>query len=63
MCLMCESTIVNGMTGNQFIDTILIVLAAVFFLGAGAFLPLWELSQNRPVPHRRRSSGHRGAAA
>lgn len=49
------------MTGNQIIDTILIVAAGVFFIGAGVFLPLWELSQNRPFVTRRRP-GQQNAA-
>lgn len=42
------------MTGNQILDTVLIVVASVFFIGAGVFLPLWEYTQGRGA---RRSDG------
>lgn len=53
------------MTGNQFLDSIIIVIAGVFFVAAGAFLPLWEYAQGRAARrHRGRyHDGHHGAAA
>lgn len=62
MCLTCDPAIVDGMTGNQLIDTFLIIAAGVFFVGAGAFLPFWEYTQGRGSRHHRRHDHHdRGA--
>ena len=65
MFLTCDIAIVDGMTGNQLLDTFLIVLAGVFFVGAGAFLPLWEYSQGRGNRHHHRDRHDRrnGAGA
>lgn len=54
MCPDRDPTTVGGMTGNQILDTVLIVVASVFFIGAGVFLPLWEYTQGRGA---RRSHG------
>jgi hypothetical protein len=58
MCVTCELAIVEGMTGNQFIDTFLIVTAGVFFVAAGAFLPFWEYTQGRGNRHHRDRHHH-----
>lgn len=47
MCPINDLRIVDGMTGNQILDTVLIVVASVFFIGAGVFLPFWEYTQGR----------------
>ena len=52
------------MTGNQVIDWVLIVIAGVFFLAGGAFLPLWEYTQGRGGRRHhgeRYHGGHHGA--
>lgn len=51
------------MTGNQFIDSILIVIAGVFFVAAGAFLPLWEYTQGRAARRHRDHDRHHGVGA
>lgn len=58
MCPIHDLTIVDGMTGNQILDTVLIVVASVFFVGAGVFLPFWEYTQGRGT-RRPRSRDHR----
>lgn len=54
MCRIRDLTIVDGMTGNQILDIVLIVIAGVFFVGAGVFLPLWEYTQGRATRRSRR---------
>lgn len=58
MCVTCELAIVDDMTGNQFVDSFLIVAAGVFFVAAGAFLPLWEYTQGRAAHHRHHNDRH-----
>lgn len=64
MCLTCDLAIVDGMTGNQILDVIMIVAAGVFFVAAGAFLPFWEYTQGRASRHHRRHGhqDHHGGA-
>jgi len=58
MFLTCDLAIVDGMTGNQLLDTFLIIVAGVFFVAAGAFLPFWEYTQGRGARHHRRHDHH-----
>lgn len=58
MCPNRDLAIVEGMTGNHILDIVLIVVASVFFVGAGVFLPFWEYTQGRGT-RRPRGRGHR----
>lgn len=57
MCPAADLVIVDGMTGNQVLDVILIAVAAVFFVAGAVFLPFWEFTQGRGA-RRTRSQDH-----